>query len=51
MTINDKKVFSNRCLAILGCIIEDGEINPDPERLRPLKELFVPINVKTINWC
>lgn len=43
MTYNDaKSVFSTRKLAILGSIIEEGEIRPDPERLRPLRELPVP---------
>ena len=37
MTYNDSKsVFSTRYLAILGYIIEEGEIRPDPECLRPL---------------
>ena len=37
MTYDDtKSVFSTRRLAILWYIIEEGEIRPDPERLRPL---------------
>ena len=42
-TLNEKKcVFGTRKLEILGSLVEDGEIRPDPERLRPLKELPVP---------
>ena len=43
ITYNEEKsVFSTRCLAILGSIVEEGEICPDPEHLRPLRELPVP---------
>ena len=41
MTYNDEKsVFSTRCLAILGCVLEEGEIRPVPERLRLLQEFL-----------
>ena len=40
---NDNKcVFSTQKLAILGSIIEEGDIRQDPERLRPLQVLPVP---------
>ena len=52
MTYNDEKsVFSTRCLAILSCVVEEGEIRPDPERLRPLQELTVPNSIKSLNRC
>ena len=52
MTYNDSKsVFSTRRLAILGYIIEEGEIRPDPERLRPLRELPVPTDTKSLGRC
>ena len=52
MTYNDSKsVFSTRRLAILGSIIEEGEIRPDPERLRPLRELPIPTDMKSLNRC
>ena len=45
---DDKSVFSTRKLAILGYIIEEGEIRADPERLRPLLELPVPTDAKSL---
>ena len=52
MTYNDSKsVFSTRRLAILGYIIEEGEIRPDPERLRSLRELPVPTDTKSLGRC
>lgn len=48
---NDKSVFSTRCLSILGYRIEEGEIRPDPERFRSLRELPVPHNLKSMNRC
>ena len=44
----DKCVFSTRKLALLGSVIEEGTIKADPERLRPLRELPVPIDAKTL---
>ena len=50
-TYNDNKsVFSTR-FPILGYIAEEGEIRPDPERLRPLHELPVSNNAKSLNRC
>ena len=52
ITYNEEKsVFSTTCLSILGYKIESGEIRPDPERLRPLHELPVPHDVKSMNRC
>lgn len=46
---NEQKcIFSTRQLSILGYIVEDGEIRPDPERLKPLQELPVPHDVKSL---
>ena len=43
-----KCVFSTLKLAILGCIIEEGDIRPDPECQRPLQVLPVPEDRKTL---
>ena len=52
ITYNEEKsVFSTRRLAILGSIVEEGEILPDPECLRPLRELPVPNSTKSLNRC
>ena len=48
---DDKSVFSTRRLQILGYVIEDGTIRPDRERLRPLPELPVPHDSKSLNRC
>ena len=42
---------TTKCLAILGYIIEEGEICPNPERLRPLIELPVPTDAKSLSQC
>ena len=44
-----KYVFSTRKLAILGSIIDEREIRPDPERMSPLQELSVPSGGKGLN--
>lgn len=43
--------FSTRCLPLLGYLIEEGNIRPDPERLRPLRELPIPHNSKSLKRC
>ena len=48
---NSKSVFSTRCLPILGYVIEEGTIRPDPDRLKPLLELPLPHNVRSLNRC
>ena len=48
---DDKSVFSTRRLPILGYVIEEGVIRPDPERLRPLRDLPVPHDSKSLNRC
>ena len=42
----EKCVFSVTGLHKLGCVVENGEIWPDPERLRPLRGLPVPSDTK-----
>ena len=42
----EKCVFSVTELHILGCVVKNGEIWPDPERLRSLQEVPVPSDSK-----
>ena len=42
----EKCVFSLTELHIIGCVVKNGEIRPDPERLRPFQELLVPSDTK-----
>ena len=47
LTFNqDKCIFSTTIISILGSVVTNGEIKPDPERLSPLRELPIPRNVK-----
>lgn len=49
ITYNDQKcVFATKKLCTLGYIIEGGEIRPDPDRLKPLRDLPVPCNMKSL---
>ena len=43
-----KSVYSTRKLAIFGYIVEEGQIQPDPDRLRPLLDLPVPKDTKNL---
>ena len=46
MTFNEEKsTFSTDILTLFGSVISKGTIKPDPERLRPLKELPPPQNI------
>ena len=46
LTLNESKsVFSSSTINILGYLIGNGVVEPDPERLRPLQELPPPTNV------
>lgn len=48
-TFNDDKcMFSTRKLFILGSVVENGIIRPDPNRLKPLRDLPVPYNAKLL---
>ena len=49
LTVNKSKcTFKTRKLEILGSIIENGTIRPDPERLRPLHEMPPPRNGRSL---
>ncbi|GFU65989.1 retrovirus-related Pol polyprotein from transposon opus [Trichonephila clavipes] len=43
LTLNeDKYAYSSDSVHLLGYIIQDGIIKPDPERLKPLRDMHVP---------
>ncbi|GFW02170.1 retrovirus-related Pol polyprotein from transposon opus [Trichonephila clavipes] len=43
LTLNeDKCTYSSNSVHLLGYIIQDGIIKPDPERLKPLRDMPVP---------
>ena len=44
----DKCVFSTTKLSILGYVVEDSNMRPDPERLRPLRQLAMPHDMKSL---
>ncbi|XP_046855910.1 uncharacterized protein LOC124449011 [Xenia sp. Carnegie-2017] len=47
LTFNESKcVFSVTSISILGSVVSQGEIKPDPERLKPLRELPAPRDAK-----
>lgn len=49
LTFNEKKcVYNTLVVTMLGYRISHGQIQPDPERLRPLKELKIPQDVKSL---
>ena len=49
LTINHaKSVISTSAIKVIGYLVRDGNIRPDPERLRTLKELPLPTNVKSL---
>ena len=43
-----KCIFSTSKLRILGYLVENGEMRPDPECLQPLRELPVPHDMKSL---
>ena len=48
LTLNESKsVLSSSTINILGYLIGNGVVRPDPERLRPLQELPPPTNVRS----
>ncbi|NRB15973.1 MAG: DDE-type integrase/transposase/recombinase [Rhizobiales bacterium] len=52
LTYNQGKcTFNTSKLSILGCVIENGELRPDPERMRPLMQLPPPHDVKSLKRC
>ena len=49
LTVNAKKcTFKTRRLEALGSIVHNGTIRPDPERLRPLREIPSPRTPKAL---
>ena len=49
LTYNTAKcVFRTTRLAILGCVVENGTVGPDPQRMRPLMDLPVPTSQKAL---
>ena len=42
---NEQSIISTTTLKLMGYIISNGCIKPDPERLRPLKDLSAPHNL------
>ena len=52
LTYNPSKCeFNTSKLRLLGCLIENGELRPDPERMRPLEMLPPPNNLKSLKRC
>ena len=48
ITLNESKsVLSSSTINVLGYLIGNGVVRPDPERLRPLHELPPPTNVRS----
>ena len=47
----EKCIFSTQRLPVFGYIIEEGTIRPDPDRLRPLRELPIPHDSKSMSRC
>ena len=48
---SEKSKFSLTTIDILGYRISNGQLQPDPERLRPLLEYPVPQNIKSLQRC
>ena len=49
LTLNHAKyVISTSSINVLEYLVRDGNIRPDPERLRPLKELPLPTTVQSL---
>ncbi|XP_062909829.1 LOW QUALITY PROTEIN: uncharacterized protein LOC134349429 [Mobula hypostoma] len=47
----DKCVFGTTRLAILGCVVENGVIGPDPDHMCPLLELPLPNTLRALKRC
>ena len=48
LTLDESKsVLSSSTINVLGYLIGNGVVQPDPERLRPLQELPPPTNVRS----
>ena len=48
VTLNDKTVSKVRSIQLLGYLIENGKVAPDPERMAPLKEMPLPTTHKEL---
>ena len=49
LTFNEGKCeYSTNSLRILGSLVKDGNIYPDPDRLKPLRDLCVPQTSKAL---
>ena len=49
LTLNkDKCIFSTRSVNLLGYLIEEGSLRPDPERLRPFLDLPEPRDISSL---
>ena len=46
-----KCIFLTRRHPVFGYIIEEGTIRPDPDRLRPLRELPIPHDSRSMSRC
>jgi len=44
----NKCIFSTHRLSILGYMVENGQMQPDPERIRLLRDLPVPHDMKSL---
>lgn len=52
LTFNDDKCeYSKKEIKFLGYSIANGTLRPDPERLRPLKELPLPTDISSLRRC
>ena len=45
---DDKSIFSTRKLAILGYIVENGQVRPDPDHLCSLLQIPTPNDMKSL---
>ena len=49
LTINENKsIYGVRAINVIGYHIENGTVSPDPDRLRPLLELPIPHDTKSL---
>ena len=46
LTFNDKTIRDVKEIQLLGYLVSKSHVKPDPERLRPLKEMKPPTNLK-----
>ena len=48
LTNKSKCIFSSTCINLLGYEIMSGTLKPDPERIKPILEIPVPDNLKSL---